>query len=88
MNGKEALTIDCSGLKFVGPKHFMTGDLAQCLDKRTGQILVNVNGQVTNVHPLTKKNQPSNPSTCKNIFSYGDVCLSPSNEVKSIVSMF
>ena len=91
MNGKNedySLVIDCMGFKYIGPKHFMQGPLAQCLDKKSGQILVNSFGQVTNKHPLTNVNQPTNPTVYKNIFSYGDVCLTPANEVKSIVSLF
>jgi len=34
--GNYVKVIDCVGFKFVGPKHFMTGDLAACLDKRSG----------------------------------------------------
>jgi len=33
--------IDCRGFKYLGPSKYMTGDLAQCLDKKSGQILVN-----------------------------------------------
>ena len=43
--------------------------------------------QVTNNHPLlddVKKYE----KTYENIYSFGDVCLTPSNELKSIVSMY
>lgn len=65
----------------------MQGDLAACIDKKSGQILVNEFGQVTNCHPLTKVGQPANPTVHKNIFSYGDVTLTPRAEMKCIVSM-
>jgi len=28
--------IDCRGFKFLGPAKYMTGPLAECLDKKTG----------------------------------------------------
>lgn len=80
--------LDCRGFKYNGPKHYLQGDMAQCVDKKTGQILINAHGQMTNLHPLTSLPNTSEPKTWKNIFSYGDVCLSHANEVKSIVSMF
>ena len=36
--------IDCRGFKFLGPAKYMTGPLAECLDKKTGQIFVNNKG--------------------------------------------
>ena len=65
----------------------MSTDLSDCIDKMTGQILVNKLGQVTNAHPLIEKNQPDDPTVFQNIFSFGDVCLTPMNEQKSINSM-
>jgi len=66
----------------------MTGDLKECVEKNTGQIMVNEFGQATNMHPLTKVNQPSSPKVQNNIFSIGDVCLSHANEAKTIPSMY
>lgn len=42
---------------------------------------------MTNMHPLIGKGQPDSPIVYENIFSIGDICLTPMNEVKSIVSM-
>ena len=39
--------LDCRGFKFTGPGLYIQGDLKVCLDKKTGQILVNSFGQVT-----------------------------------------
>lgn len=36
--------IDCRGFKFLGPRKYMTGPLAECLDKKTGQIFINNKG--------------------------------------------
>ena len=71
----------------MGPQIYLQGKLAECVDKKTGQIFVNVHCQMTDKHPLTDKGQPSNPVVYENIFSIGDVCLTRMNEVKSIVSM-
>jgi hypothetical protein len=50
--------------------------------------MVDKHGRVTNVHPVAQvKNQPA-ANVLKNVFSVGDVCLTPSNEVKSIVSLY
>ena len=35
------LSIDCTGMKYPGPRQFMQGELADCLNPRTGQIFVN-----------------------------------------------
>ena len=44
---------------------------------------------MTNIHPLVGKTYENAPVVeHKNIFSFGDVCLTPTNEVKSIVSMY
>lgn len=80
--------LDCRGFKCAGPAKFLVDENAECVDKRTGQILVNSYGQVTNHHPILTEYKPSNPLTLKNVYSFGDCCLSPANEVKSIVSMF
>ena len=40
--------INCAGLKFLGPKKFLTGPLADCIEPRTGQIMCNKFMQVTN----------------------------------------
>lgn len=77
--------LDCSGYKFNGPRNFMLGGLKKCLEPRTGQIMVNQYCQVTDQHPFDEREY------CKvydNIFSFGDVCLTPSNELKTIVSMY
>ena len=79
--------LDCSGFKFTGPQKYMQGELANCLCKKTGQIMVNEFCQVTNKHPFVD-NGVSSPQVYKNIFSYGDVCLTPADEPKQIVSMF
>jgi thioredoxin reductase len=79
--------LDCRGFKYVGPSQYLQGDLAACVDKLTGQILVNDCGQVTNMHPLTKVGQPPSPTVHSNIFSMGDVCLTHANEMKTIVSI-
>jgi len=44
--------IDCRGFKFNGPKNFMTSEMAECVDTKTGQIWVNKFCQVTNKHPI------------------------------------
>ena len=36
--------IDCRGFNFLGPRKYMTGVLAECLDKKTGQIFINSKG--------------------------------------------
>ena len=81
------VVIPCSGFEYPGPKIFFQGALAECIDKKTGQIFVNNKMQVTNKHPLTDKGQPGSPTVHENIFCMGDVCFTPMNEVKSIVSM-
>lgn len=50
--------------------------------------MVNGSGQVTNIHPLTDKLKPETPKTHENIFSFGDVCITPHDEIKGLVSMF
>ena len=79
--------VDCRGFRYDGPRKFMQGDLAQCVDGKTGQIWVNEYCQVTNKHPIASNHQPTSLKTYSNIFSMGDVCLTPSNEIKSIVSI-
>jgi thioredoxin reductase len=79
--------LDCSGLKYKGPTEFFKNNL-DFLDKKSNQIMVDAQGRVTNVHPIaTVANAPA-ATVLKNVFSIGDVCLTPSNEVKSIVSMY
>ncbi|TNV78795.1 hypothetical protein FGO68_gene804 [Halteria grandinella] len=69
--------IDCTGFKYTssgGPSSYLQGDLSSCISPQTGQILVNSYLQL------------SSPSqSFSNIFSLGDVCLTPSNEEKAIV---
>ena len=50
--------------------------------------MVNKFGQLTNIHPFIEISYPSDPKTFTNILSFGDVCLTPMNEPKNIVSMF
>lgn len=79
--------LDCRGFKYTGPQNYMHAELSNCIDKMTGQVFVNKYGQVTDLHPLIEKNQPTEPNVYQNIFSFGDVCLTPMNEHKSINSM-
>ena len=76
------------GFRYTAPGYFMQDDNATCLDKKTGQILVNSKLQVTNTHPLVDGHKPENPILLKNVFSFGDTCLTPANEIKSVVSMY
>jgi len=73
------------GFSFAGPKRFLTGDLAKCLEPLTGQIQVNMFGQVTEAHPFLGQ---EDKKVHNNIFSFGDTCLTPANENKSAVSMY
>jgi hypothetical protein len=50
--------------------------------------MVDIKGRVTNKHPIASNHRPSSLTVHKNIFSFGDVCLTPANEIKTIVSMF
>jgi NADH dehydrogenase FAD-containing subunit len=79
--------LDCSGLKFKGPTEFFKNSL-DFLDKKSNQILVDKKGRVTNVHPIATQGGNQTAVVLKNVFSCGDVCLTPANEVKSIVSMY
>lgn len=81
--------LDCTGLKFDGPKDFFKDQL-DVLDKKTNQILVDKQGRVTNQHPIATIPKDLIPTslTIKNVFCIGDVCLTPSNETKSVVSMY
>lgn len=45
------LVFDCTGFKFEGPKKYMQGEMAECVDKESGQIYVNEYLQITNVNP-------------------------------------
>lgn len=74
------VVIDCTGMRFLGPQMYLKGKLAECIDKKSGQILVNEKCQMTNKHPLIEKGQPENPDVYENIFSIGDVCLTKMNE--------
>jgi hypothetical protein len=68
----------------------MTGELGSCVEANTGQIMCNAYFQVTNQHPFIKsKDGPvlASPATFENIFAVGDVALTPTIEVKSIVSI-
>jgi hypothetical protein len=81
--------IDCRGFKYEGPAQYMQNDLQQCLDKKSNQILVDAKGKVTSVHPISEhKKTEGEAIMLKNVFSFGDVCLTPANEIKSIVSMY
>lgn len=80
--------VDCRGYKWLGPKDFFKGFMAECVEPKTGQIMVDIKGRVTNKHPIASNHNPTTVTVHKNIFSFGDVCLTPANEVKSIVSMF
>lgn len=70
----------------------MQKELAKCVDPLRGQIQVNEFCQVTQNHPLIEleDNMSSNSfgKTFHDIFAFGDVCLTPRNEEKSIVSMY
>ena len=79
--------IDCRGYKFTSPAKFMTGPLAECVDKAKGQIQIDINGRVTNVHPIATV-KPSTPKTYPNIFGFGDVSISPVNEPKTIQTQY
>lgn len=80
--------LDCRGSKFAGPAKFLTGKYSECIDKKSGQILVNSYGQVTNHHPIVTDYKPEKSIILSNVFSFGDVCLTPANEVKCVVSMY
>lgn len=77
-------TLNCMGFSFAGPKRYMTGEMAKCLAP-TGQIQVNMFGQVTEAHPLLAE---EGKKVHNNIFSFGDTCLTPANENKSAVSLY
>jgi hypothetical protein len=62
--------------------------MAECVEPKTGQIMVDIKGRVTNKHPIASNHRPASENLHKNIFSFGDVCLTPANELKSIVSMY
>lgn len=61
--------------------------MKDCIDKKSGQILVDSRCRVTNIHPIATTAAPEQPKVHQNIFSFGDVCLTPRNEPKSIVSL-
>jgi hypothetical protein len=69
--------LDCRGFKYLGPTEYMQGSMAECIDKKSGQIWVDSKGRVTNKHPIASNHNPSQLKVHKNIFSYGDVCLTP-----------
>ena len=69
--------IDCTGSKFLGPRLYLKGEIIECIDPQTGQINVNENLQATSTS--------DNSRTFCNIFSLGDVCLTPAKEEKSVV---
>jgi thioredoxin reductase len=69
--------LDCRGFKYLGPSEFMQGAMSECVDKKSGQIWVDNKGRVNNKHPFASNHNPSNPTVHKNIFSFGDVCLTP-----------
>lgn len=79
--------INCAGIKFEGPKKFMTGPMADCLEPRTGQIMTNKFFQVTSKHPFLKTDASSHPVVYDSIFAMGDVALLPTKEVKCIASI-
>ena len=68
----------------------MQKELGRCVDPRTGQIQVNEYCQVTQKHPLLESSDIVSTNKIKtygNIFAFGDVCITPSNEQKTIVSI-
>ena len=79
--------VDCRGYKFTAPAKFMTGPLSECVDKAKGQIQVDINGRVTNVHPIATV-KTATPKTYANVFGFGDVSISPVNEPKNITTMY
>ena len=82
-------SIDCTGYSFLGPRRFMTKEMSKCIDPRTGQIQVNAYCQVMQRHPFLDPSEASisKKKTYHNIFAFGDVCITPSNEHKTIVSI-
>jgi hypothetical protein len=40
--------LDCRGFKYLGPGEFMQGPMSECVDKKTGQIWIDIKGRVTN----------------------------------------
>lgn len=79
--------LNCAGYSFSGPGEYMKDQLAETVCKKSGQIQVNSKCQVTNQNPLSGI-KVADEKVFKNIFSYGDVCLTPANEDKQIVSMY
>jgi hypothetical protein len=79
------MEILCTGFKYEAPKRFLKGELAKCIDPVNGQIQVNQFSQVSQQHPLLPANAQA--KTFEHIFSFGDVCVTPANENKSIISM-
>jgi len=65
----------------------MKGELAKCIDPVSKQIQVNWFGQVCEDHPILIDSM-SQGKRFHNIFSFGDVCRTPANEPKNIVSMY
>lgn len=45
--------IDCRGFKYQGPAEFFQNDLKECLDKKSNQILIDKQGRVTSIHPIS-----------------------------------
>lgn len=41
------MKIDCTGSKYEGPRIYLKGELADCIDSKTGQITVNEHLQMT-----------------------------------------
>lgn len=80
--------IDCRGFKFAGPTLYLQDEMKDCIDKKSGQILVDKRCRVTNIHPIADATSLPDAKIHENVFSFGDVCLTPTNEPKSIVSMY
>ena len=55
-SGDYAYVIDCKGFRTSGPATYLHGDMAGCIDKSNGRIMVNDHFQVTNVHPIASVN--------------------------------
>lgn len=79
--------INCAGIRFEGPRKYMSGDLANCVEGNTGQIMCNRQCQVTDKHPFLPTDQARPITVHKNIFALGDAALLPCKEVKSIASL-
>lgn len=50
--------LQCSGFSYLGPREFMQDSISECVDKKTGQIWVDLQGRVTNKHPIAQNQKP------------------------------